>query len=235
MKVKLALFTLTLTLLTFAQHADCPVVYVESVQEQLRTNNEGRDTSDFYHYAKVVGCGCESELIRIENKDSQAKIAEKFSSEYSRSCKGSEVEVKELQKFILKKKSWFRRVFGLKAKEKKVYRFEVKLGELVLKQEGKKKNKAMRKFDKCSKKIAKHLGKIEPLLSFADEKDRSTVDKFKADMNHLKLTDLETGKEYDVWELAFKKDLYSFDSNLKCKDRELKKLFRKLKKSSKKK
>lgn len=242
MKSKIVLLALTSTFLAFGQQNQseiCPEVHVHSITEasasESRNNKKEVNQSEFKNYIKVVGCGCETELIDIEKKDSQSKIAEELSQKFKHSCKASDIEIKEFKKVVKKKRSWFRRVFGLKARTKTKESFSVKMGDLVLEQNGKKKNKAMKKFQKCSKRVAKHLGKVEPLLSFADEKDRSVVEKFKADMNKFKVTDSQSGKESEVLELAFKKGLYSIDSDLKCKDRELKQLYKRLKKASKKK
>ena len=129
MKNKMTILLLSTSLLAFAQHSNsenCPEVHVESiselnVSESVKRNNnkvEDHSSSEFKNYIKVTGCGCETKLIEFEKQDSQSKIAEQLATEFKHSCNAGEVEIKEFRKVVKKKKSWFRRVLGLKAKTK---------------------------------------------------------------------------------------------------------------------
>lgn len=235
--MKFLMLTLLFTLPTFAQEKECENVQVSSKamsgQSSETVNGKERLQTSFKMSTKVTGCGCESNQVTIEESDSKAKIAEKLSIAFESSCKG--VKISSLEKHIVKKAGWFRKLFKKGDKHKKTEVLEIQVANTKLKSKNGKKNKAYRKFSKCSKNIQKYITQIQGYGP--SEADLAVIAPYKAEFAKFSKVD-ELGKETgeEGMELMIKEKLHSFDfENTKCNDKPLKSLAKSLKKAHKKK
>jgi hypothetical protein len=182
---------------------------------------------------KVTGCGCESSQVVIEESDSKAKIAEKLTIAFESSCNG--VKVSQLDKHITKKAGWFKKLFKKGDKHKKQEILEIQVGNTKLKSKNGRKNRAYRKFTKCSKKIQKYIQQIEALGASAEQ--LALLEPYKSEFSKFSKVDSlgqETGEE--GLDLMIKEKLHSFDfEKTKCNDKPLKQLAKAIKKANKKK
>jgi hypothetical protein len=235
--MKFLMLTLLISLPLFAQEKECENVQVVSdamsgVSSETKNGKE-HVKSSLKMSTKVTGCGCESNQVVIEESDSKARIAEKLTIAFESSCKG--VTVSQLDRHLTKKAGWFRKLFKKGDKHKKQEILEIKVGKTKLKSKNGRKNKAYRKFSKCSKNIQKYISQIEGYG--ASEADLALIAPYKSEFaKYSKVDELgqETGEK--GLDLMIKENLHSFDFERgKCNDKPLKKLAKSLKKANKKK